>query len=270
LYYKALVREWKVHENMKYYYLDEDKEPVGPHTKEELIDLFSAQKILKNTLVAEEGGSEWIEFINLLNGKNKPFSEPLGDSSEPYNKYLTHSFISKDLYISFVYSYMLVTFFAALFELPIITGEEVALSMSNIVFLFIVVIVSTVAWAMLHFRCWSILPKQYRAGITPGQATGFMFIPIYNMFWVRKSYMVLERGVDNWSKTELQKSSITPNVSVRPIEAFIAHWILFIIILFFNPVLLSIASIAVSVMRCIFEIKMYKEIKVAINKIVGK
>jgi len=255
---------------MKYCYLNEDKEPVGPYTKEELVDLLSDQKILKSTLVAEDGGSEWIEFINLLNGKNKPFTEPLGDSSEPFNKYLSHSFISKDLYISFICSYLLMTFVTVLMELETLLEPASSLSMSNIAFVFIIAIVATVAWAMLHYRCWSILPKQYRAGITPGQATGFMFIPLYNMFWVRKSYMALERGVDNWSKTELQKSHITPNVSVRPIELFIAHWILFIMILFLNPILLGIASIAVSTMRCVFEIKMYKEIKVTINKVVEK
>lgn len=49
-----------------YYYLNEQKEPQGPHTLDELRALLATGKLTENTLAAPHGGSKWVPLPVLL------------------------------------------------------------------------------------------------------------------------------------------------------------------------------------------------------------
>jgi hypothetical protein len=49
------------------------------------------------------------------------------------------------------------------------------------------------AWGVLHYQCWAALPERYRA-TTPEQAAGFLFIPLFNFYWVFVSLPRLADG----------------------------------------------------------------------------
>ena len=64
-----------------YYYLNEQKEPQGPHTLDELRALLATGKLTENTLAAPHGGSKWLPLPALLANPAPPASEamPAGD-----------------------------------------------------------------------------------------------------------------------------------------------------------------------------------------------
>jgi serine/threonine protein kinase len=54
-------------------------------------------------------------------------------------------------------------------------------------------LVGGVFWSMLHYSCWQALPEKFRA-TTPGRALGFLFIPLFNFYWVFVSFPKLASG----------------------------------------------------------------------------
>jgi hypothetical protein len=40
---------------------------------------------------------------------------------------------------------------------------------------------------VLHYRLWDSIQDQYTA-ITPGKAVGFLFIPVFNFYWMYRSF----------------------------------------------------------------------------------
>jgi hypothetical protein len=49
------------------------------------------------------------------------------------------------------------------------------------------------AWAVLHYSCWTALPEPYRA-TSPGRAAGFLFIPVFNFYWAFVTFPKLAAG----------------------------------------------------------------------------
>ena len=61
-------------------------------------------------------------------------------------------------------------------------------------FLLSPVYILAVVFAMiLLFKCWKALPEAHRK-TTPGKAVGFLFIPLYNFYWVFVSFPALAKG----------------------------------------------------------------------------
>ena len=52
------------------------------------------------------------------------------------------------------------------------------------------------AWGRLHYRCWEALPERFRA-TSPGQAVGYLFIPLFNFYWAFISFPKLAAGFNN-------------------------------------------------------------------------
>lgn len=56
------------------------------------------------------------------------------------------------------------------------------------------------------YKLWSIVPRKYRH-ITPGAAVGYLFIPIYNLYWLFHTHLELGRNMNKTLGRE--KVSIT-------------------------------------------------------------
>jgi hypothetical protein len=59
----------------------------------------------------------------------------------------------------------------------------------------IALIFSTVFWGMLHYQLWKLIPKDI-ARTTPGKAVGFLFIPIFNLYWCFVSMLGLSKDIN--------------------------------------------------------------------------
>ncbi len=56
-------------------------------------------------------------------------------------------------------------------------------------------VASLITWALFHYHLWRLLPAEF-AEVTPGQAVGYLFIPFYNCYWVFRSYLGINRGLN--------------------------------------------------------------------------
>lgn len=52
-----------------------------------------------------------------------------------------------------------------------------------------------VNWMKVHFRMWQLLPPVF-AATTPGKAVGFLFIPLFNLYWFFVSFRALAQGAN--------------------------------------------------------------------------
>lgn len=52
-----------------------------------------------------------------------------------------------------------------------------------------------ITWAIFHYHLWRLLPTQF-AETTPGKAVGFLFIPFFNFYWVFRSFLGVNRGLN--------------------------------------------------------------------------
>ncbi|MCF7927476.1 MAG: hypothetical protein K9L68_00155 [Spirochaetales bacterium] len=76
------------------------------------------------------------------------------------------------------------------------TGFQVPLILA---YGFLLVVVVTVVITMIwHYKNWSILPENLRA-TTPGRAVGFLFIPIFNFYWIFVSFVGLWKGLNRYA-----------------------------------------------------------------------
>ncbi len=66
---------------------------------------------------------------------------------------------------------------------------------------------SAIYQLMLIYKLWSLIPRE-RAETTPGKAIGFLFIPIFNLYWIFVAFHGLAKGLNN----ELR--SVAPNKQV--------------------------------------------------------
>lgn len=55
-----------------YFYLNEEKQPQGPHTLDELRALMATGKLTEHTLAAPRGGSGWVSLASLLENPQPP------------------------------------------------------------------------------------------------------------------------------------------------------------------------------------------------------
>ncbi len=68
------------------------------------------------------------------------------------------------------------------------------------IIIFFVGITAIVFSCILHHKCWSAIPEEFRA-TSPGKAVGFLFIPFFNFYWAFISWPTLARGLDDWQRS---------------------------------------------------------------------
>lgn len=68
---------------MNFFYLNEQKEPVGPFAREELLNLLGQGKVSRSTLAAAAGDDDWKPLAELLNLPELPASTAAGGTATP-------------------------------------------------------------------------------------------------------------------------------------------------------------------------------------------
>ncbi len=68
----------------QYHYLDANQQPVGPHSVKELEKLLRDGVITPQTLVAAEGGKEWVPFSKVRVASREPSPSPAADSHDEF------------------------------------------------------------------------------------------------------------------------------------------------------------------------------------------
>lgn len=194
------------------YYLNNGQSQTGPFT----LDAIREMRPQGVTHVWYAGLENWIavdqvpELRDLLRGSAPPSTAPPPlQSSTSYTAPQAGSPLvmqpnamadeidrlygsTVTFYVLFIVSLIITVILAVLFAIE--NEEEAAIivgligGLATLTFL----IVWIVNWCKLHYRNWKVAIE--RTGFnefTPGQAVGFLFIPLFNLYWMFPSYQKL-------------------------------------------------------------------------------
>lgn len=123
-----------------------------------------------------------------------------------------------------------------------------------------IAITSTVLWAILHYKCWKAIPERFRS-ISAGRAVGFMFIPLFNFYWVFVSFTRLADDLASWQR------SMGYSNPTRVKGLAVTHGILFV--LSFTLGLIPGIDILLMISMLIIFIILYSALVGAINRAHG-
>lgn len=211
-----------------YFFVDQTNETVGPLSWEVLLQLANAGTVSAETPTASEGSSDWVPFSQLkAQVEAKAKLPPVPGSSlrtRAENAVARHA--QEEPRVAEISSRMnaevrsapvgasvrrdTIKWDLALFSLGLTTSlgmssdiasyvgkNEVSDVFAGIVGL---ALIPTVLFcSILHFQCWHSLPLEYRA-TSPGKAVGFLFIPVFNLYWAFVSWVKLADGFEVWQR----------------------------------------------------------------------
>jgi hypothetical protein len=116
------------------------------------------------------------------------------------------------------------------------------------------------AWGVLHYQCWEALPERYRA-TTPAQAAGFIFIPLFNFYWI---FVTLPRLADGFNayREEHPGQPIRDarGLAVAKAITFVCSWTIG-----FIPVVGSLVAIADAILFVLY----YRAIVANVNLVIA-
>ncbi len=80
-------------------------------------------------------------------------------------------------------------------------------------FMFAVAITLMVFAMILLYRYWKVM-QPYSKRTTPGKAVGFMFIPLFNIYWMFVAYHGLSQDIDRYLAKHPDSNASSPNTSL--------------------------------------------------------
>lgn len=117
---------------------------------------------------------------------------------------------------------------------------------------FVVFVVMVIFACILLYRYWAVI-ADHGARTTPGKAVGFLFIPLFNLYWMFVAYHGLAKDIDSY--LDKNRASQAP----RPTTGFILVAMI-IGLLTFVPVINNIAMLAFLVLMFITKLRLNNSI----------
>jgi len=240
---------------MDYYYLDESKTPQGPIPSQRIIELVADGTLGLETHIAAEGEDTWKRLREILPTLNSPAVPAT------YNNKNTQSANETDTqplnWIPALVLYAVASGGVILAGLVELGNPDAA----NFLYLLMVpvMILSTVFFWILHYKCWKAIPEEYRE-TSPGKAVGFMFIPLFNFAWGFVTWPKLITGIQQWQRSKHIPESNLSALSMTFAILFILMWTLGWV-----PglsIIISIADLTVFII-------LYRRLKSAIDQLVS-
>ena len=116
--------------------------------------------------------------------------------------------ISKPLYFTLIFGSVGLSFVMMIPGFALLaSGEDELVPVGALFFctLPILVIVMLAAWSVLVYKLWTAIQGEPTTRTTPGKAVGFLFIPLFNYYWIFQAYwgwahdynrLIEARGID--------------------------------------------------------------------------
>lgn len=117
---------------------------------------------------------------------------------------------------------------------------------------FVAFVVMVVFACILLYRYWAVI-AQHGARTTPGKAVGFLFIPLFNLYWMFVAYHGLAKDIDAY--LDRNRASRAP----RPTTGFILVTLI-VGLLTFVPVINNFAMLAALVLMFITKLRLNNSI----------
>jgi hypothetical protein len=217
------------------WYYEFNHQPVGPVSQEAIAELLATGKINALTLVWQEGMPDWKHLgetaLAALSRTAVPMAPtPIAAAPMPANQGVNPNYyapvapVTRRVRVEKLQT--LFTWWAVMLGLMMIYEVCAGLLPTSTVlsviacFAEIVIITFVVLQFILLYRLWQIDQDGF-ASTTPGKAVGFLFIPIFQIYWIFRAYFGL--GLDQ-NRYIARHFDPIPGLTVRkahPIIAFI-------------------------------------------------
>ncbi|GEM_PF-3471883 len=103
----------------------------------------------------------------------------------------------------------------------LVAGQDVGVAMSLQEISFLPFLYGLIVWLVLIHRMWSYIQDGY-ARTTPGKAVGFLFIPLYNIYWIFQSVWGFSQDYNKFiTRHRFNTSSLPENLFL----AFSVIWL---------------------------------------------
>lgn len=168
----------------------------GPFPAEHIVHWIKSGQFASDTFACPEGGQTWKKLYEIAEFEcvtPPPPPSPPGPAAMPPTAELEKKGTVGTRFGVLIAAITLAGI-GLILELLLIgdTGEEISLGLLITIG---VAIAHLITWAMFHYGLWKAVPEQYRE-VTPGKAVGFLFIPLFNCYWVFCSYLNVNRGLN--------------------------------------------------------------------------
>jgi len=227
------------------WYYELNRQAFGPVSQETIAEEIRAGKILKNTLVWREGWPQWkpLEETELaalvglpLSGADLLPPSPPATINVPQPKKVKPDSFTKLFWWWFglnlmVFPFLIVSALSGnqpwtmgllcVFELPVLAG--------------------TVLQYILIYKLWQVVQDGF-ARTTPGKAVGFMFIPVFSLYWLFVVYFGLARDQEAYIERHFDNSFTASVRKPHPgiaLASVISSWVFLIFYFIFIIIVLS-------------------------------
>ncbi len=167
--------------------------------------------------------------------------------------------LSKRFYIASIIGGFAGSFILFLASMALTPSYNDAAVILGVIFLpigFCVMIYGVVIYALFIHKMWTSVPLKY-ARTTPGKAVGFLFIPLFNLYW-------MFQAIWGWTKDFNQYSSEN-NICDQKMPEKIALAMCILAIVSMIPIIGVLATIAYLVLLTIFLDKSIDGVNAAIE-----
>jgi hypothetical protein len=227
----------------KWFYLNKQNEQIGPVDESKLQELYGEGVINDGTSVWRDGMDDWRSYREILSNLDAPQSPP--ERSVPTDS-RTCPFCGKIIKaearlckhckqpvpplpgvpqvkgnsnrkrLNFKVPLAMYSVFVGLFifSVPLSILGYISYDLDSIFLQFLLwgaafvfSILTIVFITHFHFLCWKCVPSGVRP-FSPERATGFIFIPFYNLYWVFESFPRLAKSLNEAMVDEEPRASV--------------------------------------------------------------
>ena len=241
------------------WYYESNHQPTGPVSEEEISELLQTGTITALTLVWKEGMADWKHLgeteLSSLSHRVAPvsplpqspaFTMPAANAESPSYATVAPKYARgntgatprvkpktlKNLFTWWAVSLVVVTFYDIISVM--IPSNTALVAISCVADLFILTF--TVLQFVLLYQFWKV-NQDGSAGTTPGKAVGYLFIPIFNLYWLFRAYCGLANDQNRYidrhfdSTTPVKRSHLLISV-IYLISSIGGSFVLYLILSF--------------------------------------
>ncbi len=185
------------------WYYESNQQPFGPVSKETVAEALKEGKINESTLVWREGMSEWkrlaeTELAVLVGGTLPAVIENIPTVYAPATTNLPHStkIQSESLNKLFWWWFGLLLASIPYYVLTYVFSNQPWLVTITCI-LYGPLLAGMILQYILTYRFWQIIQDGFQQ-TTPGKAVGFLFIPIFNLYWNFVAFFGLSKDMNRY------------------------------------------------------------------------
>ncbi|MEC5129491.1 DUF4339 domain-containing protein [Verrucomicrobiales bacterium BCK34] len=194
----------------QFYYADENSQPVGPLSLDDIRKMARAGVVPADVMVCEAGGENWrsLKTFDEANTAGKSLFSSLPQFTGTTDPVEMNRHLKLTFTVAIAISLVACGLNAASNRAAIDSGSYFDPNKARENFVLLLWILSGAAQLALIYQLTRALPKTLQF-TSPLKAAGFFLIPVFSIYWVFRLFSGFAKSIQTWSK------EIEPKVSKR-------------------------------------------------------